>query len=212
MNEVKTGFKVIGAAIKLWWDDWSNQELVSLAAILLSLTIVLFPAATFGIYQESLDLTHGIRTGIAGFWQGFKKNFGKSLLWGLLNILVAAGIGFCIWFYTNSKFSFAPLLVIFLILLAVFWFLWQYFSVTCFFLQTEKSLKLAWKNGLALMLTQPVLCLVSGLLAAILTVLSFRYYIPLLIAIPTLLALLGLMTVQQTLLPEAGKEEISPAN
>ncbi|MFZ3070794.1 MAG: hypothetical protein WA110_06725 [Anaerolineaceae bacterium] len=202
MKEIKNAFQVIAAAFKLWWDDWSNQELVSLAAILLSLTIVLLPAAIFGVFQESLDLTQGIRTGLAGFWQGFKQNFKQSLLWGLLNLLVAAGLGFSIWFYVNTEFAIAPVLVIFLIVLAVFWFLWQFFSVSCYFLQTEKSLKLAWKNGLAILLTRPVLSLVTGLLSAILTVLSFRYFIPLLVGVPAFLAMLGLLTIQKTLVKD----------
>ena len=64
-------FDVIVDSVKLWWKDWVNQVLVSLAMILASLTIILLPAALFGVYQETLDLVHNTRTGIGGWWKGF---------------------------------------------------------------------------------------------------------------------------------------------
>ena len=76
---IKTGFTAVGAAFTLWWQDWTNQVLVCLAAILLSLTVVLYPAALFGVFTQARDLTHGVRTGIAGFWLGFQC-FGNIVL------------------------------------------------------------------------------------------------------------------------------------
>lgn len=194
-------FDVIVDALKLWWQDWVNQVVVSLAAILLSLTVVLAPAAMFGIYQECKDLTHKTRTGLIGFWQGFKSYFKQNLTWGLVNLVFFLILVTNIWFYYKSQFSFAPILTFLMIGLGAFWIVWQTFTLACFYLQEEKALKLAWKNGLAIMLGQPGYALIIGLTMLAILVLSFSVFIPLFLGSLPLLALLAFRAVQATLPP-----------
>ena len=196
---IKTGFRAVGTAFTLWWQDWTNQVLVCLAAILLSLTVVLYPAALFGVFTQARDLTHGLRTGIAGFWLGFKQDFKNNLVWGLINTILVALLGLNIWFYANTQSSIAPFLVLFSALLALFWLSWQFFALACLFLQEEKSLKLAWKNGLAVMLNHPAHCLVIVLVYLVLLGLSVRFFIPLFLGSESLICLLALVGVQSTL-------------
>ena len=197
--QLKAAFPIIWGSIQLWWKDWANQVLVSLAAILLSLTVVLYPLAIFGVYEQALDLTHGIRTGIIGFWQGFKKYWRKSLPWGLLNLAILGLLGTNIWFYYNTDSAVAPVLVVVMGLLGIFWLIWQFYAVSCFFLQEDKTLKVAWKNGLALILIQPGYTVVIGLVMLILLGLSLAFFIPLFLGSIPLIAILGLQAVQATI-------------
>jgi len=210
MKDLRTGFDAILRALALWWADWANQVLVSLSMVLLSLTVVLAVPAYLGVLEQARDLTHGVRTGIAGMWLGFKREIRRSLPWGLLNLAVTAVFGFTLWFYANSSFEFAPALVIFITLFAVFYFIWQYFSFACYTLQEEKKTRLAWKNAWALMLTRPLLILVTGLFGAGLSFVSARYFIPLALGSPALIALLGLTAVQKTLVNEGASKEANP--
>ncbi|HUM48826.1 MAG TPA: hypothetical protein PLX92_01280 [Anaerolineaceae bacterium] len=196
MTDIRRGLQIIGKAFSLWWQDWSNQELVSLAFILLSLTVLGFAPALFGVFHQALDLTHGIRTSIAGWWEGVKMYLKDSLLWGLLNLTALAIFAFTLWFYANSSFGFAPYLVILISVLALSWFVWQFITLACYFLQAERSLKLAWKNGFAVLLSKPLLVLLPGLLAGSLVVLSVRFFIPLMIGSPALISLIALLCVQ----------------
>ncbi len=196
MTDIRRGLQIIGKAFSLWWQDWSNQELVSLAFILLSLTVLGFAPALFGVFHQALELTHSIRTGIAGWWEGVKMYLKDSLLWGLLNLTALAIFAFTLWFYANSSFGFAPYLVILISVLAIGWFVWQFISIACYFLQAERSLKLAWKNGFAVLLSKPLLVLLPGLLAGSLVVLSVRFFIPLMIGSPALISLIALLCVQ----------------
>jgi len=84
MSDFQRGLQVIGKATSLWWQDWTNQVVVSLVFILLSLTVLGFAPALFGVFYQALDLTHGVRTGIAGWWEGVRRYLKTSLLWGLL--------------------------------------------------------------------------------------------------------------------------------
>jgi len=196
VTDIRRGLQIIGKAFSLWWQDWSNQELVSLAFILLSLTVLGFAPALFGVFHQALDLTHGIRTSIAGWWEGVKMYLKDSLLWGLLNLTALAIFAFTLWFYANSSFGFAPYLVILISVLALGWFVWQFISLACYFLQAERSLKLAWKNGFAVLLSKPLLVLLPGLLAVSLVLLSVRFFIPLMIGSPALISLIALLCVQ----------------
>ena len=192
-------FDVIVDSIKLWWSDWGNQVVVSLVAILLSLTIVLLPAALFGIYQESLDLTNRERSGLIGFWAGFKKYFLKSLGWGGINLVVILILVTNVWFYYNSQLESAPFLAVLTILTGVFWIIWQFFSVSCFFLQEEKTIKTAWKNSFVIIIKQPLYALIISLVMLALLVLSFYVYIPLILGSIPLIAILSLRAVQLTI-------------
>jgi hypothetical protein len=196
VTDIRRGLQVIGKAFSLWWQDWSNQELVSLAFILLSLTVLGFAPALFGVFHQALDLTHGIRTSIAGWWEGVKMYLKDSLLWGLLNLTALAIFAFTLWFYANSSFGFAPYLVILISVLALSWFVWQFISLACYFLQAERSLRLAWKNGFAVLLSKPLLVLLPGLLAVSLVLLSVHFFIPLMIGSPALISLIALLCVQ----------------
>ena len=71
-DDIKHAFRMIGQAFSLWWGDWVNQVMVSLVSVICSATIILAPAALLGIFQEADDLVKGTRTGIAGWWNGFK--------------------------------------------------------------------------------------------------------------------------------------------
>jgi len=197
------GFKTVLDAIKLWWADWSNQLVVSLVAILLSLSILLYPVALFGVFFQAVDLTHDLRTGLGGFLNGLKKYWKSALLWGLVNTLGIAVFVFSVWFYSNSSFILAPILVLTSLLALAFWFTWQLLSVGCFFLQDQQSLRLAWKNGLALILTHPLYLLPIGIFMLVLTSLSLRFFIPLIAGSEALLAILSLRAVQNTIKPDA---------
>jgi len=186
-------------AIKIWWRDWANQVFVAFAAILLSLTVVLYPMVLFGVYEQALDLTHGIRTGIIGFWHGGKSYWRKSLPWGLLNLLVLALLSLNIWFYQNTDHPVALVLVILMIGLGFFWLIWQFYTVSCFFLQEEKTLKIAWKNGLAIILSQPGYALVIAIVMLVFLGLSITTFIPLFLGSIPLIAILGLRAVQATI-------------
>ncbi len=192
-------FDVIVDSVKLWWKDWSNQVLVSLAMILASLTIILLPAALFGVYQETLDLIHNTRTGIGGWWKGFKQHFLKSLLWGLINLVIALVLLTNLWFYYNSEGPAAPLLVILTIIMLVFWLVWQFYSLACFFLQEQASLKLAWKNGFFVILKNPLYTLIISLTMLAILILSFYIYIPLVLGSIPLLTILSLQAVKATI-------------
>src|SRR5690606_20934806 len=122
-----------------------------------------------------------------------------SLGWGGINLLVVLILVTNVWFYYNSQLESAPFLTVVTILMGVLWFIWQFFSVSCFFLQEDKTFKVAWKNGFVTILKQPLYALIISLVMLALLILSFYFYIPLVLASIPLIAILGLKAVQATI-------------
>ena len=175
---------------------------VSLLAVLLTLTIVLAPIAYFGLLQVSTDLSHGFRTGLAGFWAAFKKHWKPALVWGLVSLGLLGPLGFGFWYYAINPagFSLAGLILCGLGVLLVFTL--SQLTATCFFLQEPQTLNLALKNAWALVLLHPAYLLSCGFLAFTLTLVSVRFYLPIFFGVEALLALFSILQVQRTL----GKE------
>ena len=194
-NEFKHAFSTIAQALSVWWGDWVNQVMVSMLALLASLTLILSPAAIFGILHETGDLMDGTRTGIFGWWKGFKANFWRSLLWGF-----CAGFGlviflFNVWFYINIKSPWAPLFTGIFIVLTLFWIILQFYSLGYLFIQDQKNLWQAWKNSFLTILAAPFFSFTIGALVLILTLISLGLFLPLLLGTPSLLALLSRLAV-----------------
>jgi len=198
-QELISAFNVIGKAFSLWWDDWVNQVLVSLAASLLGLTIILAPAALMGLLQETQDLSNDLRTGLMGFWKGFKKNFWISLLWGFVTLFVFVIIAMNIWFYFNIQTVWAPLLVVLFIILFFFWYIFQFFALGYFFEQEDRSLSLAWKNSILTILAAPFFTFIIAVFVIILSAISFGLILPMMVGMPALLSLLSILSIRNRL-------------
>jgi hypothetical protein len=108
-------------------------------------------------------------------------------------------LGFNTWFYLNVDHPIALVLMALMLGLASFWLIWQFYTVSCFFLQEEKELKPAWKNGLAIILLQPGYAIVIALVMLILVGLSLTTFIPFFLGSVPLIAILGLRAVQETI-------------
>jgi len=198
-DEFRHAFKMIGKAFSLWWGDWVNQVMVSLVSVICSVTIVLAPAALLGIFQEADDLVKGTRTGIAGWWKGFKSNFARSLLWGFVTLIVFALLGANIWFYYQLDTTWSPLLVGLFSILTLAWYQVQFYSLGYLFNQNEKNLRLAWKNSILTVLGAPFFNLVIGLFVLLMSIFSFGLILPLMIGTPALLSLLSILAVRDRL-------------
>jgi uncharacterized membrane protein YesL len=198
-DDIKHAIKMIGRAFSLWWGDWVNQVMVSLVAVICSVTIILAPAALLGIFQEADDLVKGTRTGIAGWWKGFKSNFFRSLLWGFVSLFVFAILGANIWFYYTLDTSWSPLLVGVFSILVLAWYQVQFYALGYLFNQNEKNLRLAWKNSFLTILGAPFFNFVIGLFILLMSILSLGLILPLMVGTPALLSILSILAVRDRL-------------
>jgi hypothetical protein len=194
-----TAFGLIGESFRLWWDDWANGVLVSLAMLLTSLTLILSGPAILGVCAAAADLADGVRTGIGGWWAGFKRYFWQGILWSVTNIFLAGLGGISLWFYTQWANPWAPVLALALLALALFWAFVQFLTPGYLIEQSDKSLGLAWKNSLLTLLAAPGFGLVIGFFSLVILILSLATIMPILLGTGWLLSLLSVLAVRDRL-------------
>jgi hypothetical protein len=206
-SEMAVAIKLIGLAFNRIWADWVNQVLISLAMVLASLSVIFAGPALMGVCAASADLADGVRTGIAGWWAGFKRYFWQGLTWGVVNL--ALGIVFLIslWFYTEIATAWAPLLAVLLIFFGIFWVDVQFYTPGYLIAQEEKSLWLAWKNSLLTVLATPLMTLILGTFAMVITLLSVGLLLPILLGTGPLLGMLSVLAVRDRFAAYLGRND-----
>lgn len=203
---IPTTFRLIAQAARLWWEDWVNGVLVSLAMILTSLTVLLVGPALLGVCVVAADLVKGMRTGIAGWWNGFKQYFWQGLIWGMVNLVLMFIFGTGLWFYTRLESPWAHLLVWVLFSMALFWGSMQFYTPGYLIAQVDKSLWLAWKNSFFTVLAAPGMTVVLGGLGLIIMVASLGLLLPTFLGTGVLLGLFSVLAVNNRLEVYQGKQ------
>jgi uncharacterized membrane protein YesL len=187
-------FRVIGQSIVDWWDSWLDFEIITVVWFFAQFTIILGPPATFGVYHVIHILQHeGESTGVKGMFQGAKMYFGKALLWGLINWVALILSWVNITFYAQVATTVGAIAQWIVILLTITYLVAQFYTVA-FFMQMQddhKKVFTAMRNGLFLALGEPIFTLVLVLFATLLAALSVAFVIPIFLAVPALIAVLG---------------------
>lgn len=198
-SEWPVPFKVVGQALRDWWDDWPIMVVVNLLFALAWLTIVLGPPATFGLYYVTHHLARGQSLGPRGLIEGGRRYFLQSWLWFLLNLIVAAVLGANYFFYASLTPAWADYLKAVFVLLGLAWLVVQFFALPFFITQQEKRVGLALRNGLSAALAAPGYSLVVAGAAGLATALSIGTVAMLFLGFPCLVAALGSRAVSERL-------------
>lgn len=212
MIDAPASLRVIGRAIVTWWDDWIALVLVNLVWLVLCLTVVLAPPATFGLYAVTHELRQGKSRGVAGLLEGARRYFWASWGWALLNV-AALGVLFISYiFYAQIGAAWSSALAGVTLMLGATWLIVQFYALPFYMEQEQQQLSLALRNGLFTALAAPgytlVLALVAGLLAAACGLLLA----PLFLGGPCLLALLGHTAIYERLITYGKRPpEIDPS-
>jgi len=148
---------------------------LNLAWFVMSLPVVtLFPALG-GLYYAVMELGQEGRADWGTVWEGFKKYWWLSLRWGFLvlfgDIILAANI----WFYLNLEQNWALFALMATIVIFILWIAVNQFSFPILFLQDEKKIFLAIRNGYVVVMRQPLAALKVMLLSLLISVVSVLF-------------------------------------
>ncbi|MBE0695619.1 MAG: hypothetical protein IH586_01730 [Anaerolineaceae bacterium] len=193
--KVPAPLRVIGRSVVDWWDGWLDMVLTIIVWFFAQLTIVLGPPATFGLYYVVHQMINGEAMGVRGLISGGRKYFGKAWLWGIINILVAATLYVNVYFYSNLKTGWAPIVLVVIIMLGYLWYCTQFYVIPFFLEQEVKSLYIAMKNGFLTTLAAPFFTFIIMFFALIVMGLSIVFIIPIFLGLPALIPFLGFRSV-----------------
>lgn len=186
--------RVLGKSIVDWWDGWLDFVMLTLIWLPAQLTIILGPAATFGMfYVINLMVREGEATGIKGMIRGGRMFFWKSLLWGAINWLVVL-IGYvAITFYAQLNSFVGSLAMWVVIILMALFFLAQFYAVP-FFMQMEDAYKkvlVSIRNGFFLGMGTLPFTFILVVVCLLLMGISLGLIIPLFLGAPALVAMIS---------------------
>jgi uncharacterized membrane protein YesL len=181
-------FRVMGRVIKATYEELFLVVGLSVAWWVGTLLLVTAPMTTAGVQNVTNRLANYKRSNFDFFWEGARRNIGRSVLLFLLLVLGPPLVWFSIMFYFERQgwlVLFGVLMGwVLLILLAA----GQYFF-PLYFQQAEPNLKLVIRNGLLLAVRHPIYSLLMLLFQVLLIALSFVLVVPVMLLLPGMVAL-----------------------
>ncbi len=189
LEKLPAPLRTIVVAFFHWWDDLVMQSVMSLIWSLSWFTVILGPPITFGIYYVQSQYVRGENPGLRGMWEGMRKYFFKSWQWMLANLLIVSVLIASIDAYRLIEAGWADFARGLTIAIGVGWVIVQFYAVPLLMVQEQKSLRLAWRNGLMMTLASP------GYLSALFLFLALFGAVSALLVFPTILGYISLFSL-----------------
>ncbi len=183
-------FRIFWKSVRDFWDELFILVLMNLLTMILLLPVVTFPPALAGLWSVGNLIAQGKGIAWSDYFQGFKRYFGRSWLFAVLNILVLGLIFINVNFYVpdvvpiDMSLTVSMAIRTFFIFLGILWILYQMYPMAMLLEQEEQRVFLALRNAGVLLLANPGFTLVFGILLAVVGVVS--------VLLPALLAMLTL--------------------
>jgi len=175
-----------------WYDSWLDMTLIGMLWLVAQVTIVLGPAATFGVYYvTSAMIRSGESLGVKGMIEGARKYFLKALAWGALNWLVAVISVVNFIFYLNVDSTFGYIARVMIVVLTSLWMITQFYAVPFLLAQEQEKLFLALRNGLYLTLATLPYTIGLMIIVVLIIALSAVLILPAFLGVPMLIAVMG---------------------
>lgn len=192
--------KVIGRSIVDWWDSWLDMVLVTMLWFLAQLTIVLGPPATFGYYYVVQRMLNGEALGARGLIQGARKYFGKSWIWGGINLVSLLVLGFNFQFYGTIKAAWGLYLQVAIGMVIFLYVLTTFYGLAYFMALEQPSLRIALKNGFLTTMAAPFYSLILFVFILLVGASSFLLILPLILGLPGLIPITGYRAMEDRLI------------
>lgn len=129
---------------------------LNFAWFMLSLPLVTLFPATVALFHGMYRIAQGKSADWRSYWEAFRQYFWVSYRWGLLNVLVIAGLLANIWFYgqISNGGLMLPRMIFFGIL--VFWVTLQFYVVPLLFAQEKTLVGQAVRNSVVILIRRPL--------------------------------------------------------
>lgn len=171
-----------------------------------ALLVVPLPFATVGLAWVAAEISEGRAIKLKTFFDGGQRYWKPAYLWGLIN-LVVWGIMFAnVVFYSELSATWTLLVRSLILSVAILWGAMQLYVFPLLIRQEAPSLKLAYRNGLVLIGTRPVLTIVVVVLTLVSLLLSLMLTLPLVVLYFAFIAVLSNRAVAEALKAEEARQ------
>lgn len=200
MGQLSAAFGVIRRSLTDWWYDWVNMILINAVWAFGLVTIVLAPPTTFGAFYAVNQLAHGHSVHFSDFVDGFRRYFWVSYVWALINVAAAVLVWSSLLFYGQIEAGWSVLVLTFVLMIALGWFIMQFYALPYLIEQEQKNLLIALRNSLFTGLASPLYTLIVVGFTVIIAAASIAIIAPVLLGGPCMVALLSNHAVRERLI------------
>jgi len=167
--------------------------LVPLTAInilwfLMSMTVVLFPPATAGLFHVAYRVTRSEGPTIREYFAGIRQWFWISWIWGLLVGAFLGVAALALIFYSASATPIGTFLFAITAILVAFFLLTQAFFFPYLMLQEKPVIRVALRNALFTILADPFRMLLHGIILLAVLIISVLLVFPFVVLTPVTIA------------------------
>ena len=177
--------------IRDWWHGMVGLAALNLIWLGMSLTVLLLPPATAGLYGATHSLAHGKGARLGDFVDTARRCGWVSLRWALVNLFAGALWAVNYVFYGTAESGFALVIQIALISAGALWLVVQFYVWPFLMEQEQLSLRMALRNALFLTLANPLYSLVLLVISGLVIMLSLTTVLPFAVFTASFLSLLG---------------------
>ncbi|MCI0710861.1 MAG: DUF624 domain-containing protein [Chloroflexi bacterium] len=189
---MQAAFEVIRRTAADCWNSFVGLAVTNALWLAASLTIILLPPATAGLYSTTNSLVRGKGQRLDTFLDGAREYWWLSIQWALVNIVVLVVLFVNVYFYGQiAAGALANTLLFFVSALGLLWVTMQFYIWPVLMVQEQKKMRIAMKNALFLSLASPLYNLVLLLVGGIVVSLSIMMLLPLAVFTFSFLAMLG---------------------
>ena len=197
---MQSALGVIWETLRDWWDGMVGLATFNLLWLGLSLTVILCPPATAGLYAVTNSLAHGKGQRLDDFVAAARCYAWVSWRWALINLVLGVLLAVNLVFYGSIAGAAAFLIQMALVIGAAVWLVMQFYVWPFLIEQEQKRLRVALRNALLLALANPLYTLTLLLISGLVIVLSLVAILPLGFFTMSFLALLGNRAVVERLI------------
>jgi uncharacterized membrane protein YesL len=196
--------RIVGHAIKLWYDEVYMLVFVNMLWFLLQIPIVTGPAATATMYIIARKVLDGEDLELRSVVSDLRRMFIPALTWGILNLIVigVVVVNFMVYQYQYGllwgilRIAWGSILLIWIGANMFYWPFWL--------VQTDHRLITTFKNSIIFLFKNPVFSVSILVVCTAFVVVGTIMTVPLVVLLISWLALIGVLAVEQ------GFKEIKP--
>jgi uncharacterized membrane protein YesL len=188
---VQNALHVAWETIRDWWHGMVGLATLNLLWLGMSLTVVLLPLATAGMYGATHRMAHGKGQHIGDFIDAARRYGWVSLRWALVNLVIGALGAANYVFYGEAHGGFALVIQSVIACAGVIWLGVQFYVWPFLMEQERQSLRMALRNALFLTLANPLYTLVLLVISGLAVIISLTAILPFAVFTASFLSLLG---------------------
>ena len=200
-------WRVIRLAVSDFIDDILWLVVLNMLWCVAAVTVVAMPLVSAGMAWVAAEIGEGKVVNWRTFVEGVRRYWKQAYVWGLINLVVGALVGLNLIFYLGQQESWFALPLMLFVAVGLWWIGTQFYFFPFLVHQDPPSIKMAYRNSLVLMLSQPAVSLALFFVVMILAAVSYLLLFPLFVLFFALLSVLSNRAVIETIKSRQEREE-----